>query len=170
MSMESLQRGQIIANYSVEYERASSPGVWEMLVQAGGDCGPHPGVSQHCYGGGGRLGAAAGDPVAGYFPRDQHVGSRRIDVPQNTSTWHAHGGRDVAAVRFSCLAAYADLPIELKSFSLHKKCFEWEGCGGAATASVTEALQVDDDDVDQSPHQAALKSDDGGGGDSPRRR
>ena len=106
MTRENLERGQIIANYSVEYERVSSPGKWEMLVQAGGDCGPHPGVSQHCYGsnaGGGRFGSTVGDPVAGYFPRDQHVGTRRIDVPQNTSTWHAHRGTDVAAVRFSCL-------------------------------------------------------------------
>lgn len=131
--MENLERGQIIANYSIEYARASSPSRWEMLVQAGGDCGPHPGVSQHCYGD--QLSAVVGDPVAGYFPRDQHVGSRRIDVPQNTSTWHSHGGQDVAAVRFNCLAAYGELPIELKSFSLHKKCFEWEGCGSIALES-----------------------------------
>jgi hypothetical protein len=136
MSMENLESGQIIANYSVEYERTSAPGKWEMLVQGGGDCGPYPGVSQHCYGAGadgGRLGAGLGDPVAGYFPRDQHVGSRRIDVPENTSTWHLHAGNDVAAVRFSCLGAYADMPIELASFSLHKKCFDWEGCGTVTT-------------------------------------
>ena len=140
MSMENLERGQIIANYSVEYTRVSSPDKWEMLVQAGGDCGPHPGVSQHCYGGS-RLGATAGDPVAGYFPRDQHVGSRRIDVPQNTSTWHSHGGKDVAAVRFNCLAAYGGgLPIELKSFSLHKKCFEWEGCDGITSNTAPGVL------------------------------
>lgn len=137
MSMENLENGQIIANYSVEYSRASSPGKWEMLVQAGGDCGPHPGVSQHCYGGI-RLGTAVGDPVAGYFPRDQHIGSRRIDVPQNTSTWHSHGGKDVVAVRFNCLAAYGGLAIELRSFSLHKKCFEWEGCDGIASDAATD--------------------------------
>ena len=68
--------------------------------------------------------------------------SRRIDVPQNTSTWHAHSGKDVVAVRFSCLGAYADMPIELASFSLHKKCFSWEGCGKPAAAAVAPARRV----------------------------
>ena len=148
MSMEEMENGQIIANYSVEYERVSTAGQWEMLVQGGGDCGSYPGVSFHCYGAGaaatgnGQLRASLGDPVAGYFPRDQHVGFRRIDVPQNTSTYHLHGGKDVAAVRFSCLGAYADMAIELASFSLHKKCFEWEGCAGDPT--LPSSVKTDD--------------------------
>ena len=130
MSREDLVGGQRIANYSVEYERVGRPGSWEMLVQVGGDCGPHPGqppcpkLTASLRRPEGRL----GDPVAGYFARDQHVGTRRIDVPQNTSSWHKHKD-EVSAVRFSCAGAYAE-PVSLASFSLHKKCADWEGgCG-----------------------------------------
>lgn len=120
--MEDLSDGQRIANYTIEFERASEPGAWQMLVPAGGDqlhAAGNPSLA-----GGDPLHAPARsllrDPVSGHFPRDQHVGHKRIDVPSVTLP------ADVSAVRFSCIRAYAE-PVALRSFSLHQKCVEWEG-------------------------------------------
>lgn len=122
MSREDMGEGQRIADYSIEFETRASPGVWKMLVKAGGD---HSSSASNDL-----LRSHLGDPIAGDFPRDMHVGSRRIDVPQNTSLfWYANTSSSITAVRFNCLKAYAE-PVTLRSFSLHARCVEWiDGCG-----------------------------------------
>lgn len=101
VTMEDLTQGQRIANYSVEFQRMGSSD-WETLI---------PVIHKN---------KTLGDRPDGHDPRDQYVGHKRIDFPiVNTSAIK------VSSVRLSCHRAMME-PVNIRSFSLHKKSVPWE--------------------------------------------
>lgn len=103
VTMEELSKGQRVANYSVEFQRAGST-AWEVLV---------PPVKPK----------SLPDRPDGHDPRDQYVGHKRIDFPE----WpDSKAPKETKKVRFTCHRSIRDLDIGIRSFALHKKDVPWE--------------------------------------------
>ena len=56
-------------------------------------------------------------------PRDAHIGHKRIDLPIVATS--GVGAIRMKAVRLNCIEAFEE-PVNVRSFSLHKKTVPWE--------------------------------------------
>lgn len=105
VTMEDLQYGQLIGNYSIEYRLKQST-KWSMLV---------PPVQKK----------SLTDRPDGHDPRDQYVGHKRIDFPIINTTQS-----NIEEVRFNCIRLIDrglpnDSHVHLRQFSLHRKQVPW---------------------------------------------
>ena len=127
VTMEDLQYGQRIGNYSIDFRRVGSE-TWEVLVPAVQPTPPPPptiaGVAAPT------AGPGLKDRPDGNDPRDSHVGHKRIDVPAPGVKTSGADAINMAEIRFNCLskvraAAPAD-QVYVRRFSLHKRDVPWE--------------------------------------------